>query len=246
MQGIVMMSLYLIGFLAALGSAALLKYFVKAKEKAYFIMEIPVYRSPRWTNIGYSILEKVRIFLFDAGKIIIAISIVLWFLSSRGPGNAYENLQASLGEQTDPVAQYQIQSKMLEASYAGKIGHFLEPAIRPLGFDWKIGIALVTSFAAREVFVGTMSTIYSVGQDADTQTVKQKMQNEVNPETGGPRYTTATGWSLMLFYAFAMQCMSTLAVVKRETASWKWPIIQFAYLSALAWLCSFVAYQLLS
>jgi ferrous iron transport protein B len=246
MQGLVMMSLYLIGFLAALGSAALLKYFVKAKEKAYFIMEIPVYRSPRWTNIGYSILEKVRIFLFDAGKIIIAISIVLWFLSSRGPGNEYENLQASLNEQTDPAAQYQIQSKMLKESYAGKIGHFLEPVIRPLGFDWKIGIALVTSFAAREVFVGTMSTIYSVGKDADTQTVKQKMQNEINPETGKPRYTTATGWSLMIFYAFAMQCMSTLAVVKRETASWKWPIIQFAYLSALAWLSSFVVYQLLS
>lgn len=246
MQGLVMMSLYLIGFLAALGSAALLKYFVRAKEKAYFIMEIPVYRAPRWKNIGYSILEKVRIFLFDAGKIIIAISIVLWFLSSRGPGSEYENLRASLSAQTDPELQYQIQSRMLEVSYAGKLGHLLEPVIRPLGFDWKIGIALVTSFAAREVFVGTMSTIYSVGQDEDTQTVREKMQNEINPETGGPRYTTATGWSLMLFYAFAMQCMSTLAVVKRETASWKWPLIQFGYLSLLAWVSSFIAYQLLS
>jgi ferrous iron transport protein B len=135
---------------------------------------------------------------------------------------------------------------MLEVSYAGKLGHFIEPVIRPLGFDWKIGIALVTSFAAREVFVGTMSTIYSVGQnDADTKTVKEKMRKEINQETGEPRYTAAVGWSLMLFYAFAMQCMSTMAVVKRETGSWKWPILQFGYMSALAWLSSFLAYQLL-
>ncbi|MFN0190238.1 MAG: ferrous iron transport protein B [Bacteroidia bacterium] len=251
LQGMVMMSLYLIGFIAALASAALFKNFIKQKEKAYFIMEIPVYRMPRWKNILYSITEKVRIFLFDAGKIIIAISIVLWFLSSRGPGNTFDQLEKKATElneagESKQAELYVIQSKMLEASYAGKLGHFIEPVIRPLGFDWKIGIALVTSFAAREVFVGTMSTIYSVGQnDADTKTVKEKMRKEINQETGEPRYTAAVGWSLMLFYAFAMQCMSTMAVVKRETGSWKWPILQFGYMSALAWLSSFLAYQLL-
>jgi len=252
LQGVVMMSLYLIGFLAALATAALFKNFIKQKEKAYFIMEIPVYRMPRWKNIIYSIVEKVRIFLFDAGKIIIAISIVLWFLSSRGPGNTFDTLEKqamelSLQGNAENPQLYSIQSKMLEASYAGKLGHLIEPAIRPLGFDWKIGIALVTSFAAREVFVGTMSTIYSVGQnDSDTKTVKEKMRSEINLETGEPRYTSAVGWSLMLFYAFAMQCMSTMAVVRRETGSWKWPLIQFAYMSALAWISSFLAFQLLS
>ncbi|MBL7924279.1 MAG: ferrous iron transport protein B [Bacteroidia bacterium] len=252
LQGLVMMSLYLIGFLAAIASAALFKNFVKVKEKAYFIMEIPVYRMPRWNNVLYAIAEKVRIFLFDAGKIIVAISIVLWFLSSRGPGDHYAQLEKKSIEMStqgmgESPENYVLQSEMLEASYAGKLGHLLEPAIRPLGFDWKIGIALVTSFAAREVFVGTMSTIYSVGQsDADAMTVKDKMKYEINPDTGGPRYTAAVGWSLMLFYAFAMQCMSTMAVVRRETGSWKWPLIQFAYFSALAWISSFLAYQVLS
>ncbi len=252
LKGLVMMSLYLIGFLAAIASAALFKHFVKAREKAYFIMEIPVYRMPRWSNIGYSIIEKIRIFLFDAGKIIVAISIILWYLSSRGPGETYDNLNrevVALQEQEGNHQQliYQKQAEMLEVSYAGKLGHVLEPVIRPLGFDWKIGIALVTSFAAREVFVGTMSTIYSVGQDdEDGHTVKHKMETEINPDTGAPRYTPAVGWSLMLFYAFAMQCMSTMAVVKRETGSWKWPLLQFAYLSILAYVSSLLAYQLLS
>lgn len=251
LQALVMMSLYLIGFIAALASAALLKHFIRMREKAYFIMEIPVYRMPRWSNVLYSIVEKVRIFLFDAGKVIVAISIILWFLSSRGPGDNYAQLeqQAEMLSNAGGTAEqelYAVQSEMLEASWAGQLGHLLEPAIRPLGFDWKIGIALVTSFAAREVFVGTMSTIYSVGQnDANALTVKDKMKYEINPETGGPRYTAAVGWSLMLFYAFAMQCMSTMAVVRRETGTWKWPLLQFAYLFVLAWLSSFVAYQLL-
>ncbi len=251
LQGLVMMSLYLIGFLAALASAALVKHFVKTREKAYFIMEIPVYRMPRWSNILYAIVEKVRIFLFDAGKIIIAISIILWYLSSRGPGEQYDRLEVKLEQVSNQQPEnheqiYQLQSQLLEASYAGRLGHLIEPMIQPLGFDWKIGIALVTSFAAREVFVGTMSTIYSVGQEEEgTLTVRDKMQGEINPDTGGPRYTPAVGWSLMLFYAFAMQCMSTLAVVRRETGSWKWPLLQFGYLSALAWLSSFVVYQLL-
>jgi ferrous iron transport protein B len=251
LQGVVMMSLYLVGFLAALATAALMRWFVKARDKAYSIMEIPVYRMPRWSNVGYSILEKVRIFLFDAGKVIIAISIVLWFLSSRGPGQEYKkiNEQIETLEERGVSGQqiYNLGAQRLEASYAGHLGHFLEPVIRPLGFDWKIGIALVTSFAAREVFVGTMSTIYSVGSEENQEmTVREKMKNEKDPQTGLPRYTAAVGWSLMLFYAFAMQCMSTMAVVRRETGSWKWPLIQFAYMAVLAWLSSFMIFNALS
>jgi ferrous iron transport protein B len=211
-------------------------------------MEIPVYRMPRWSNIGYSILEKVKIFLLDAGKVIIAISIVLWFLSSRGPGDKFEKANQEIEQMTDNTGNTEkkllLESQRLEYSYAGQLGHLLEPVIKPLGFDWKIGIALVTSFAAREVFVGTMTTIYSVGND-ENLTVKEKMRLEKDVVTGQPRYTVAVGWSLMLFYAFAMQCMSTLAVVKRETGSWKWPVIQFVYLSALAYFTSLIVYQIL-
>jgi ferrous iron transport protein B len=251
LQGVVLMALYLIGFLAALGSAFLMKWFVKVRERAFFIMEIPVYRMPRWKNILYVIIEKVKIFLFDAGKVIIAISIILWFLSSRGPGERYrateeriEALQASPASHKAEL--YHLQAKKLEESYAGRIGHFLEPAIRPLGFDWKIGIALITSFAAREVFVGTMSTIYSVGtNNEEVLSVRDKMKAEINPDTNQPRYTAAVGWSLMLFYAFAMQCMSTLAVVRRETGGWKWPAIQFIYMAVLAYCSSFLIFQIL-
>jgi ferrous iron transport protein B len=248
LQGLVLMSLYLIGFIAALVASVIISGLIKTKQKSYFIMEIPVYRMPRWSNIGYSILEKVKIFLIDAGKIIIAISIVLWFLSSRGPGDKYEKVNQEIEQLTDNAANTEkkllLESQRLEYSYAGQLGHLLEPVIKPLGFDWKIGIALVTSFAAREVFVGTMTTIYSVGND-ESLTVKEKMRIEKDVVTGQPRYSVAVGWSLMLFYAFAMQCMSTLAVVKRETGSWKWPVIQFVYLSALAYFTSLIVYQLL-
>ncbi len=251
LQGLVMMSLYVLGFAAAISAAALMKFFVKQKERDFFIMELPLYRVPRWPDAAITVIDKVKIFLFDAGKIIIAISIVLWFLSSRGPGENFtklndkiESLTAS-GTNEETIAY--LESQKLEHSYAGRIGHFIEPAIAPLGFDWKIGIALITSFAAREVFVGTMSTIYSAGSESGTKrTVKDKMMAEINPATGKKRYDAATGWSLMLFYAFAMQCMSTLAVVKRETGGWKWPLIQLSYLSILAYLVSFVIYSLLS
>jgi len=248
LQGMVLMSLYLIGFIAALVASVVISGLIKTKQKSYFIMEIPVYRMPRWSNIGYSILEKVKIFLIDAGKIIIAISIVLWFLSSRGPGDKYEKVNQQIEQMTDGAENTEkkllLESQRLEYSYAGQLGHLIEPVIKPLGFDWKIGIALVTSFAAREVFVGTMTTIYSVGND-ENLTVKEKMRIEKDVVTGQPRYSVAVGWSLMLFYAFAMQCMSTLAVVKRETGSWKWPIIQFVYLSAMAYFTSLIVYQLL-
>lgn len=251
LQGIVMMSLYVLGFAAAIATAALMKFFVKQKERDFFIMELPLYRVPRWPDAAITVIDKVKVFLFDAGKIIIAISIALWFLSSRGPGENFSKLNDKIetlsASGTDEETIAYLESQKLEHSYAGRIGHFIEPAIAPLGFDWKIGIALITSFAAREVFVGTMSTIYSAGSESGTKrTVKDKMMAEINPATGKRRYDAATGWSLMLFYAFAMQCMSTLAVVKRETGGWKWPLIQLIYLSVLAYLVSFIVYSLLS
>ena len=251
LQGIVLMGLYLIGFGAALMAAFLMKFLVKTRERGYYMMEIPVYRLPKWSNLGYTILEKVKIFLFDAGKVIVAISIVLWFLSSFGPAVRMEKIEQKYSAMEAGVGVNDELSKMkdaekLENSYAGILGKSIEPAIKPLGFDWKIGIALITSFAAREVFVGTMSTIYSVqGDEEDIKTIKEKMQSEINPSTGGKMYTAAVGFSLMLFYAFAMQCMSTIAVVRRETASWKWPLIQIAYMSGLAYLASLLAYNLI-
>jgi ferrous iron transport protein B len=247
-QGLVLMALYFIGFFAAIGSAFIMKWIIRARERSYFIMEIPLYRKPRWKNIGHTIIEKVRIFVFDAGKVIVAISVILWVLSSFGPGQKFTeiNRQIALAEANSPEANH-LAAEKLKYSYAGLTGRVIEPVIAPLGFDWKIGIALITSFAAREVFVGTMSTIYSVGgNDDNITTVKEKMKAEKNPETGLPRYDLAVGFSLMLFYAFAMQCMSTLAIVKRETGTWKWPVFQFAYMGILAYISSFVIYRILS
>ncbi|MFZ7105409.1 MAG: ferrous iron transport protein B [Bacteroidota bacterium] len=252
MQGLVLMGLYLLGFVSALFAALVFKYMLRSKERSFFVMEMPLYRLPRFSTVFLHILEKVKIFLFDAGKIIIAISIVLWFLSSFAPGNAFEQIEATY--RTEKMRQllpaeeleHRIQTEKLETSYAGRLGHFIEPVIKPLGFDWKIGIALITSFAAREVFVGTMSTIYSVGdEESASMTVKQKMRGEINPDTGGPRYTLAVGLSLMLFYAFAMQCMSTVATVFRETRRLKYPVFQVVYMSGMAYLASLIAYQLL-
>ncbi|MEO8146384.1 MAG: ferrous iron transport protein B [Bacteroidia bacterium] len=251
-QGLVLMLMYLIGFFAALFASFVLKFIIKSKEKSYYIMEMPVYRAPRWSNVLYTMLDKVKVFLFDAGKVIVAISIILWVLSSYGPSSRYNVIEkkyetafAKTGADSTLLTQ-QMQSEKLESSYAGIMGKVLEPVIRPLGFDWKIGIALITSFAAREVFVGTMSTIYSVGKDNENLlTVRDKMRAEKNPETGEPFYSLAVGISLMLFYAFAMQCMSTLAVVKRETGSWTIPVIQFLYMGALAYVASLIAFQLL-
>ncbi len=251
MQGLILMALYLIGFFAALLSAWVMKFILQSKERSYFIMELPVYRMPRWKNVGYTMVEKVKVFLFDAGKVIVAISIILWVLSSYAPGNKFQEIEKkySTMESVDSLSGDEISANLaaekLESSYAGRLGKQIEPFIAPLGFDWKIGISLVTSFAAREVFVGTMSTIYSVGDEENTKSIREKMLAEVNPRTGEKVFTPAVGFSLMLFYAFAMQCMSTIAVVYRETKHWKWPLIQFFYMGALAYISSFVAYTLL-
>jgi ferrous iron transport protein B len=254
-QGLILMSLYLIGFLAAIGAAIVMKWVLKAREKSYFIMELPVYRSPQWKTVMLTIFDKVKVFLWDAGKIIIAISIILWYLTSHAPGDRFEKIEAAyeqkkLLDQNDTRSFEEIDAEMkslkLESSYAGIIGKTIEPAIEPLGFDWKIGISLVTSFAAREVFVGTMATIYSAGQMDNTEPIREKMRSQINPKTGLPVFSIAVCFSLMIFYAFAMQCMSTLAVVYRETKNWKWPTIQFLYMSALAYLASLLTYNLLS
>ena len=232
----------------------MMKILIRIKERSYLIMELPTYRIPKWSNVGYTIVEKTKAFVLEAGKIILAISIILWVLASYGPPGELKNAEATVLEEsknlrlTEQALANRIASYKLEHSYAGMIGKAIEPAIKPLGYDWKIGIALITSFAAREVFVGTMATIYSIGnvKDSDTATIQERMKAELNPETGGPRFTPAVGFSLLVFYTFAMQCMSTIAVVYRETKGWKWPLIQLTYMTALAYLSALLVYQLFS
>ena len=251
-QGLALMAMYLVGMVGAVLVAWIMKFLIKAKERSYFIMELPVYRMPRWNNVFFTVVEKSKTFVFEAGKVIIAISIILWVMASFGPGDRFENIEnkyaAALADTTKNTQHIEslISSEKLENSYVGILGHWIEPSIRPLGYDWKIGIALITSFAAREAFVGTMATIYSVdGGDEDTDTIRERMLSSINSRTGLPVYTFATGISLMLFYAFAMQCMSTVAIVYRETKSWKWPIIQLVYMTAMAYFAALIAYQLL-
>ena len=249
LQGITLMFMYVLGFGAAIFSAWVLDKILKIQTKSFFVVEMPNYKLPLPKNVLITMVEKTKAFVIGAGKIILAISIILWVLASYGPGdfnNAEIIVQQEYASQnlTEEELGNHIESFKLEHSYIGRIGHFIEPAVRPLGYDWKIGIALVTSFAAREVFVGTLATIYSVGSD-DEQTIKSRMAAEINPATGGPLFNFASGISLLLFYAFAMQCMSTLAIVKRETNSWKWPMWQLIIMSAIAYVLSLAAYQFL-
>lgn len=245
LQGVLMMGLYLLGFVAALLTSLLLKYIIKQNIKSYFIMEMPIYRSPRWTSVVMEMLNKVKVFVWEAGRIIVSISIVLWVLSSYAPPGKFKEIEEKYKNHdiTDNETNSLIESEKLEASYAGILGKSIEPLIKPLGFNWKIGIALVTSFAAREVFVGTMATLYSIGDAEKTTSIKNKMKLAKNNITGNEEYTLATCMSLLIFYAFAMQCMATLAVVKRETNSWKWPILQVIYMGSLAWISAFLTYQ---
>jgi ferrous iron transport protein B len=249
LQGLVMMGLYLLGTVMALIVAWVMKWFIKSTERSFFILELPVYRSPRWSNALTTMIEKAKIFVFDAGKVIMVISLLLWALSTYGPKQKmqavtvkYQQLIASNPTQAKELNK-QRKTELLQNSFAGTLGKAIEPAIRPLGYDWKIGIALITSFAAREVFVGTMATLYSVGEDtgANNSTLRQKMAAAVKPD-GTKVYDLATGLSLLIFYVLAMQCMSTLAIVKRETRSWKWPVIQLLYMTGLAYLLSWLVY----
>lgn len=252
LQGLAFMGLYLLGIAAALGAGFVLKYILQTNETSFLMLEMPEYRMPVARNVGLTVWEKVKTFVVEAGKIILIISLVLWVLSSYGPTSDMERAErearTTIEQQDLPEDQANdlLAARKLEASYAGHIGKFMEPAIEPLGFDWKIGIALLTSFAAREVFVGTMATIYSIGSADDEFSIKKRMAEEINPRTGERVYNQATSWSLLLFYVFAMQCMSTLAVVKRETRSWKWPVVQFLMMTALAYFSSLLVYQVLS
>ena len=249
-QPLTLMLLYLIGFGAAVGSAYILNKILKIKSRSFFVIEMPNYKLPLFKNVAITVIEKTKSFVFGAGKIILAISIVLWFLASHGPGEKFENAEQIVTSQTSTssLSEEDLQSKIasykLENSFIGITGRAIEPVIRPLGYDWKIGIAIVSSFAAREVFVGTLATIYSVGNDEE-DTIKNRMAGEVNPILGTPLFNFASGISLLLFYAFAMQCMSTLAIVKRETNSWKWPILQLTIMTGIAYLAALIAYQLL-
>lgn len=248
LQGIVFMCLYLLGIIAALGSAYILKKIIKGTENSFLLLELPSYKTPHWKNILMEVWNKVSAFIFGAGKIIIIISIILWFLASFGPQLEQKGIQFSTEAKTQNLnteeTMLYVSSKKLENSYAGILGRTIEPIIKPLGFDWKIGIALITSFAAREVFIGTISTLYSVGKDANNATIQEKLRNEINPETKQPVFTMPVALSLIIFYLFAMQCMSTLAVVYKETKSWKYPLLQFTYMSILAYISSFIVYQL--
>ena len=252
LQGLTLLALYILGFGSALVSGYLLHHVLKDKSKTVFVMEMPNYKIPSIKNVFYTVIEKTKAFVFGAGKIILAISIILWFLASNGPSefnnsdeifnNESRSENLSLEEYDEQLASYK-----LEQSYIGIMGKSIEPAIKPLGYDWKIGIALISSFAAREVFVGTLATIYSVGNDdEDNTTIKARMAAEVNPETGEALFNFPVGMSLLVFYAFAMQCVSTLAIVKRETNSWKWPLLQFFGMGILAYVAAFITYSILS
>ncbi len=246
LQGLVMMALYLLGTVMALVVSYVMKWFINIKEKSFFILELPIYRAPRWNNVGITMVEKAKIFVRDAGKVIMVISLLLWFLSSYGPGSRMKKVEekyAILIQQNIAAKdslQRQLSSEKLQNSYAGLLGKVIEPAIKPLGYDWKIGIALITSFAAREVFVGTMATLYSV-EDNDDTSLREKMKAATHKD-GTKVYTLPAALSLMVFYVLAMQCMSTLAVVKRETRTWKWPVFQFVYMTVLAYSMSWLTY----
>ncbi len=287
-QALTLLLLYLLGFGMAIFSAMLLNRYLKIQSRSLFMIEMPTYRMPLFKNVFYTVVEKTKSFVFGAGKIILAISIVLWFLGSNGFSNEFKNAEdivikrieekglnnysknyiknssitsvkspdpSLLGvtkDSLDTVKQLlteraiaqEIASYRLEHSYIGYAGKAIEPIVKPLGYDWKIGIAVLTSFAAREVFVGTLATIYSVGNDEE-ETIKNRMAAELNEGENKPLFNLASGISLMLFYAFAMQCMSTLAIVKRETNSWKWPVLQLIFMSTFAYLVALAAYQIL-
>lgn len=292
-QALTLMGLYLIGFVAAILGAMILHKVLRIKKRSFFLIEMPNYKLPLLKNVAITVAEKTKSFVFGAGKIILAISIILWFLGSNGSSNAFKNAEslvaqkiategfsdfnqknmaaamAVYGQELDSLSQagqeidrsaaledqraalalsalnQEIASFKLENSYIGYMGKAITPVVAPLGYDWKIGIAVITSFAAREVFVGTLATIYAVGTD-EIDTIQNRMRAEQNPRTQKPLFNLASGVSLMLFYAFAMQCMSTLAVVRRETNSWQWPALQLVFMSGLAYIVAFATYQILS
>ena len=255
LQGITLFALYILGIVAALGSAWLLNKIIKNKHKSFLIFELPTYKLPDWKNVLLNVWDKTSGFVFGAGKIILSISVILWVLGSFGPGEKFHNAEEIVAAENPTFSEEELAKEVaahkVEYSYLGYIGMAIEPVVKPLGYDWKMGIGLISSFAAREVFVGTMATVYSLGDDVDIEddegqaTILSRMKSEINRNTGLPAYNFASGISLLLFYAFAMQCMSTIAIVKKETGSWKWTLIQTGFMTGLAYIAALVAYQLL-
>ena len=252
LQGLVLFGLYAIGLISALVIAWVMKMLISSKEKGFLLLELPGYKMPIWSNVVLTVWEKVKIFVMDAGKVILAISIVLWAMATFGPGDRMEKARIKAAEQAKTLnlsqeeSDRKVAAAQLENSYIGIVGKTIEPVIQPLGYDWKVGISLITSFAAREVFVGSLATIYAVQDDGgENKRLIDRLKAEKHPD-GTVVYSFAMGLSLMIYYVFAMQCMSTLAVVKRETKSWKWPIIQTLYMGVIAYALSFIVYQLLS
>jgi len=247
-QALALLAMYLLGILMALVASIILSKLLKHQDNSYFVVEMPTYKIPRWKNIGLTILEKLKTFTLEAGKVIVVLSVVLWALASFGWGDSLEQAENKVRKENATLSEEKLEplinAAKLEASYAGVLGKTLEPVIKPLGFDWRIGISLIASFAAREVFVSTMSVIYGLGTD-DEQSVRERMAKEINPTTQKPFYSVAVGFSLMVFYAFAMQCMSTVAIVYKETRSWKYPIGQIIAFNILAYISSFLVYQIL-
>ena len=229
-QGTVLFALYALGVIGALLVAMVMNKFIRSNEKSFLLLEMPDYRWPRWKNILLHLKEKVQAFVFDAGKIILAISIVLWAFAAFPKINE------------EQVAQGKTQ---IEESYLGQAGKTIAPVFAPLGYDWKMTVSLLTSFAAREVFVGTMATLYSAGENyEEDESLLQRMREDINLQTGKPAYSLASGLSLMVFYVFAMQCMATFAAVKRETKSWKWPLIQMGYMGFMAYTLALLTFNL--
>jgi ferrous iron transport protein B len=251
LQGLTLMMLYILGFGIAILSAYLLNKVLQLNCKTFFVVEMPNYKLPMFKNVMITVIEKTKDFVFGAGKIILAISVILWFLASNGPSENFKNADTIIASKIEnkTLSALEIENKIasfkLENSYIGIMGKTIEPAISPLGYDWKIGIAIISSFAAREVFVGTLATIYSVGGSDNEITIRNKMASETNSETGEKIFNFASGISLLLFYAFALQCISTLAVTKKETNSWKWPLGQLVFMSSFAYIVALIAYQLL-
>lgn len=248
-QGLAMTGLYLLGFVMALAAAGVMRFVLRYKAESIFVTEMPLFRLPRWRNVLLTIYQKCKTFILEAGKIILLISILLWILASFGPKHAMQAVHARFADASivDEAAQQEKAAALLEASYVGQIGRAIEPAIRPMGFDWKIGIGLLTSFAAREVFVGAMATLYSVADgENNLDGLRSSMMAEKDPLTGAPRYSPAVAAALLVFYAFAMQCMSTLAVTRRETGSWKWTFVMLTYLTLLAYVAAWITFRLFS
>lgn len=251
LQGLLLMLMYLLGFLTSIFASVILNKFIKSEDEGHFIIEMPSYQWPQINNLVYTLFSKTKTFVFEAGKMIVAVSVIIWVLASYGPTDKFKNTEAYVTEQTIDQNQTNLEDAItaykLEHSYLGYLGKGIEPLIAPLGYDWKIGVGILSSFVAREVFVGTMASLYSVGsKQEDETTILERLKSAKNPKTGQPIYTFAVSLSLLMFYAFAMQCVSTIAIVKRETNSWKWPILQTIGMTGFAYIVALITFNIFS